>query len=107
MSKTSKDLKFLTLEGIRHQLHLDPEPPEETQYITHLGLTAERKVLKYINRTYDEVVDMEGEWPEDLTHAALLLVSQWYNVRESVERASLSVVPYGNFDFLVKEYVKL
>lgn len=106
MKKTAKDLKFLTLEDIRQQLRLDPEPSEETQYITHLGLTAERKVLKYISRTYDEVVEMEGEWPEDLTHAALLLVSQWYMYREPVERASLSVVPYG-FDLLVKEYVKL
>lgn len=102
-----KQLKFLTLDQIRNQLHLDPEPCSQTEYVKNLGFAAERKVLKYINRTYDEVVEAEGEWPEELTQAALMLVSEWYTYREPVERASMSVIPYGNFDFLVKEYVKL
>jgi hypothetical protein len=68
-------------------------------------MAAERKLLKDIHRTYSEVVEMEGGWPEDLTLAALLLTSHWYQHREPTTNQSMSVVPYA-YDALYMPYRK-
>lgn len=92
-------LKFLTLEGIKRQARIEPDFTDDDLYLLSLGRAAERKLLKDICRTYDEVKEMEGgEWPEDLTLAALLLTSQWYKYREPSENMSMSVVPYAYED---------
>jgi hypothetical protein len=88
-------LKFLSLEKIKAQARIESDFTEEDDYLMALGKAAERKLLKDICRSYDEVVEMEGEWPEDLTLAALLLTSNWYRHREPTENMSISVVPYA------------
>lgn len=88
-------LKFLSLDTIKAQARIEADFHDEDDYLMALGKAAERKLLKDICRTYDEVVEMEGEWPEDLTLAALLLTSNWYRHREPVENMSISVVPYA------------
>ena len=88
-------LKFLTLDAIKEQARVEKDLHYEDEYLKRLGKAAERKLLKDICRTYDEVVEMEGEWPEDLTLAALILTSQWYKHREPSENMAISVVPYA------------
>lgn len=102
----TKEFQFLTLEEIKQQARIEPDFTEEDQYLTLLGLAAERKLLKDIQRTVDEVKEMEGgEWPDDLTVAALMLTSQWYKYREPVENMSTSVVPYS-YEALYMPYRK-
>jgi hypothetical protein len=98
-------LQFLTLEDIKAQARIESSFTDEDSYLTNLGRAAERKLLKDIQRTYDEVVEMEGEWPEDLTLAALTLVASWYQHREPVTNQSMSVVPYA-YDALYMPYRK-
>jgi hypothetical protein len=91
-------LQFLTLADIKAQARIDASFTDEDQYLLRLGKAAERKLLKDIQRTYDEVVAMEEEWPEDLTLAALMLTSHWYEHREPATNQSMSVVPYAYED---------
>ena len=105
MSEQTITLKFLTLAQIKQQARIETEFHDEDDYLMALGKAAERKLLKDIYRTYDEVVAMEDEWPEDLTLAALLLTTSWYKYREPVEKQSMSVVPYG-YDALYMPYRK-
>lgn len=88
-------LQFLTLDDIKAQARVETDFHDEDDYLMRLGRAAERKLLKDICRTYEEVVEMEGEWPEDLTQAALLLTTNWYRHREPIENMSISVVPYA------------
>ena len=96
-------LQFLTLADIKAQARVEHD--YEDTYLMKLGKAAERKLLKDIQRTYAEVVEMEGGWPEDLTIAALLLTSHWYQHREPTTNQSMSVVPYS-YDALYMPYRK-
>ena len=98
-------LQFLTLADIKAQARIEPSFTDEDQYLLRLGRAAERHLLKDIQRTYDEVVDMEGEWPEDLTLAALTLTAYWYKYREPAENAQIYMVPY-DYDNLYMPYRK-
>jgi hypothetical protein len=98
-------LKFLTLAQIKQQARIEPSDTYEDNYLMLLGRAAERKLFQDIQRSYDEVVEMESGWPEDLTLAALLLTSQWYKHREPVEGQSMSIVPYG-YEALYMPYRK-
>lgn len=102
---TNTNFQFLTLDDIKQQARIEPDFTDEDTYLTLLGKAAERKLLKDIQRTYEEVVEMEGEWPDDLTMAALLLTSHWYKHREPVENMSISVVPY-TYEALYMPYRK-
>lgn len=99
-------LQFLTLATIKAQLRIESEYTEEDEYLTSLGKVAERKVFKDTCRTYDEIVAMENdEWPIDLTHAALLLVGEWYKHREPDESVQMHDIPYG-YEALYMPYRK-
>lgn len=98
-------MTFLTLEDIKAQARIEPEDTSEDTYLLLLGRAAERKVFNDTQRTYDEIVAKWGVWPEDLTLAALLLVTNWYKNREATTNQSMSVVPYG-YEGLYMEYRK-
>lgn len=98
-------LKFLTLADIKAQARIESDFTDEDGYLMMLGKAAERKIFKDTQRSYDEIVEMEGEWPVELTLAALLLTSLWYKHREPVEGQSMSIVPYG-YDALYMPYRK-
>jgi hypothetical protein len=99
-------LQFLTLEDIKAQARIEADFTDDDQYLMMLGKAAERRLLKDIQRTYDEVVEMEGEWPMDLTLAALLLTATWYKHREPETNQSMSVVPYTAYEGLYMPYRK-
>ena len=105
MSEPTITLKFLTLAQIKEQAHIEADFNDEDSYLMLLGAAAERKVFKDTQRSYDELVEMEGEWPYDLTLAGLMLTSQWYKYREAVDNQSMSNVPYG-YEVLYMPYRK-
>ena len=98
-------LKFLSLDKIKEQARVEKDFHDEDDYLMLLGKAAERKLFQDIQRTYDEVVEQEGEWPIDLTLAALLLTSGWYKHREPAENANMYAVPYG-YEALYMPYRK-
>ena len=99
-------LQFLTLADIKAQARIEADFTDDDQYLMMLGRAAERRLLKDIQRTYDEVVEMEGEWPMDLTLAALLLTATWYKHREPETNQSMSVVPYTAYEGFYMPYRK-
>lgn len=97
-------MKFLTLEKIKEQARV--EHGYEDNYLSLLGEAAEEQLLSDIQRSYDEVVEMNGgTWPNKLTLAALLLTSHWYQHREPTTNQSMSVVPYA-YEALYMPYRK-
>lgn len=89
-------LKFLSLPDIKAQARIEADYTDDDDYLKMLGAAAEEKLLSDIQRTYDEVVEMNGgTWPYKLTLAALMLTSQWYKHREPTTNQSISVVPYA------------
>jgi hypothetical protein len=99
-------LQFLTLADIKEQVRLESSFTDEDNYLMMLGRAAERRLFKDIQRTYDEVVAMEGEWPMDLTMAALMLTASWYKNREPETNQSMSVVPYSAYEGFYMPYRK-
>lgn len=99
-------LKFLSVKKAKAQCRIAPDVTYEDEYLQDLCATAERKLLKDIQHTYDEVVEMEGEWPIDLTQAALVLVAQWYKYREPANNTSMYTVPYTAYEALYMPYRK-
>ena len=96
----------MTLADIKAQARIEADFTDDDQYLKMLGKAAERRLLKDIQRTYDEVVEMEGEWPMDLTLAALLLTATWYKHREPETNQSMCVVPYTAYEGFYMPYRK-
>lgn len=105
-------LQFITLAEIKAQCRIEPDFTLEDTKLTSYGLTAEHIVTQYLGRgkTVEEMLSSftveYGFLPEPIKQAALLLVVVWYNHRSPVEAVNMSIVPYGNFDCLIKPYVK-
>ena len=98
-------MKFLTLELIKDHSRIDSD--YENKMLELYGNGAENNLFRLLDRTYDEVLAMNGgEFPDDLVIAALMLVDILYNYRNPHANIHLSSVGY-TFDFFVKPYIKL
>lgn len=98
-------MKFLTLELIKDHSRIDSDC--ENKMLELYGNGAENNLFRLLDRTYDEVLAMNGgEFPDDLVIAALMLVDILYNYRNPHANIHLSSVGY-TFDFFVKPYIKL
>ena len=105
-------MKFLTIDKITQQLHLDCTC--EAELLEDYGNSAEATLAAYIGFMYennlpsvDKMLEAYGgTMPAPLVQAALMLVDTSYQFRSPVSAQNMSVVPY-TFDLLVKPYVKL
>ena len=98
-------MKFLTLELIKDHSRIDSD--YEKKMLELYGNGAENNLFRLLDRTYDEILAMNGgEFPDDLVVAALMLVDILYNYRNPHANIHLSSVGY-TFDFFVKPYIKL
>ena len=99
-------MKWLTLNEIKHQLHIEEDFTDEDSRLTGFGKSAEDIILQVCNRTYDDFIDKYGGIPSNIREASLLLVTQSYEHRSSGSMQQVYPVPQG-FDFLVKPYIRL
>ena len=99
-------MKWLTLQRIKQQLRIEEDFTEEDDLLEMYGESAEEVLLNYLNRSFDDVMEVYGRMPAPLTHAALMLVDTSYQYRSPVSAQSMSLVPY-TFDILVKPYMRL
>ena len=98
-------MKFLTLKLIKNHSRIDSN--YENEMLELYGDGAESNLFRLLDRTYDELVAMNGgEFPHDLVIAALMLVDILYNYRNPHANIHLSSVGY-TFDFFAKPYIKL
>jgi hypothetical protein len=99
-------MKWLTLERIKQQLRIEQDFHEEDELLEEYGESAEEVMLNYLNRTYEDVIEVYGRVPAPLRHASLMLVDMSYQYRSPVSAQSISLMPY-TFDILIKPYMKL
>ena len=97
-------MKWLTLEMIKQQVRIEPDYTEEDTLLTDIGESAEETCLEYCNRTCGDIIDQYGAVPKNIVRASLLLCTIGYEQRSGVSMQNLSIVPYGNFDLLLKPY---
>lgn len=74
------------------------------------GASAEKTILKLLNRTYDDLVGTFGTTeqpiPEPIREATLMLVDVSYEHRSPIDAMNISIVPYS-FDLRIKPYMRL
>ena len=99
-------MKWLQLEQIKAQLRIEPDFTDEDELLEMYGESAEETLLQYLNRTYEDIIEVYGKIPAPLRHATLLLVDTSYQYRSPVSSQNMSIVPY-TFDILVKPYMRL
>ena len=99
-------MKWLTLERIKQQLRIEPDFNEEDELLEEYGESAEEVLLNYLNRSYEDVIEVYGHVPAPLRHASLMLVDTSYQYRSPVSAQNMSFVPY-TFDLLIKPYMRL
>ena len=100
-------MKWLTLDTIKKQIRIEPEMTMEDDLLEAYGESSEETVLNYINRSFEEVMETYGKVPAPLVQASLMLVDVGYQYRNPLSTQSMSVVPYGNIDMLLKPYMRL
>ena len=99
-------MKWLTLTRIKQQLRIEEDFTDEDDLLEMYGESAEEVLLNYLNRSYEDVMEVYGRVPAPLVHASLMLVDTSYQYRSPVSAQSMSQVPY-TFDILVKPYMRL
>ena len=99
-------MKFLTLELIKAQCRIEVDFTMEDSKLTLYGDSAEQVIFNMCQRPYEDFIETYGAIPQDVVHAALLLVTASYEHNAAVSMQNLSMVPYG-FDMLIKPYMRL
>ena len=100
-------MEWLELNEIKDQLRIEYDYHDEDKYLTSLGEVAEETVLGYVDYTYDELVEKYGKFPKRARQASLELVDLWYQRRSPGDSQNISIVPYGNIDFLLRPLMRL
>ena len=98
-------MKFLTIEKIKKQCHLDDwQMEDQGELIEAYGCAAEDAVLNCCNRDVTELYETYGCIPKGLEVAALMLAADMYNHRGTNTPMAVNQLP--GFDMLVKPYVQ-
>ena len=95
---------FVTVDEIKQHLYIDFEADDEM--LADLIKASEAIIEKYLNRSYDDVLDDEGNLPPPLKQAIKIMVGNMYANRESVSfNAYPSKIPYS-YEYLLQPYRK-
>ena len=109
MAERTYTMRWLTLEDIKDQLRIEQEDTSQDKLLTRYGATAEKFILRYIQRTEAELKAMNTDdptlVPEDIVSATLMLVDLYYQYRGPVSMQNLYLIDYG-FDALVMPFRK-
>ena len=109
MAERTYTLHWVTLNDIKDQLRIERDNTQEDTLLTRYGATAEKFILRYIQRTEDELkamnTDDPTQVPEDIVSATLMLCDLYYQYRGPVSMQNLYLIDYG-FDALVMPFRK-
>lgn len=100
-------LQFLTLADIKSQARIDTSYTDEDSDLMRYGKAAERKILSDTGHTYAELLELgdDGNFPEDLVQAGLMLAATWYEYRENIQNLQMYHIDY-TYNVLISDYVK-
>ena len=97
---------YCKLYQIKQHLNLDEDFTDDDEYLVSLAEVAEATVERHIDNKLKDLCVSGGELPSPLRHAILLLISNFYENRESVAAAQLHEIPlsYSYLLDLFKNY---
>ena len=96
-------MQYLKLHEIKKHLNIDKYFKDDDEYIISLGDTAEQMVDEHINNCLSDIVsDNDGELPNPLRHAMLLLIGNLYQNREIIG-SKVQELPF-NYQYLIDLY---
>lgn len=84
---------LIDLATIKNHLNIDPAYTSDDTYLEYLEGVAEEVVQKHIDRTFEEIMEEEGEIQQPLLHTILLFIGNLYENRESVAYNQVVEVP--------------
>lgn len=96
-------MKWSKIEYLKTHCRIDYDC--EDALLEQYANAAEEFILKYTNRTYENVIDLYGSIPARLYDAVQLLVDTMYENRSIVTITNMSVVPYS-FDAMISDFVR-
>ncbi|MGL6525749.1 head-tail connector protein [Aeromonas hydrophila] len=100
-------MALVTLDDVKRQCRLDMQESDEDSLIAIYIKAAERHIEHRIGKRLidpaDGLVDGSQAYDEDIKLAAMMLISNWYENRESVSSDALKPLPMG-VDLLLAPY---
>lgn len=95
-------MEYIKLEELKKHLNIDEWFTDDDNYIMSLYKVAENLVEKDIDQPLSDL-EVEGQIPDALKHAMLLLVGDFYANRESVAFTSVNELPQS-YKYIVRMY---
>lgn len=96
-------MEVITVEEIIANSRIDTS--DENEYLEVIGEVAEKMIENFLNRTWDDVLAVYGEYPVPLKHATLMLVDHLYQHRSATETQISTAVPFG-IASMIGPYIK-
>lgn len=96
---------YIDLDTIKKHLNLDQDFTDDDDYLYQLSEAALTAVENHIDTPLTYYVDDDGRLDSALVQAALLLIANFYENRESVAFAQAYRVPHG-FEYLLNQYIR-
>lgn len=94
---------YIDLDKIKTHLNIDLDYMDEDEYLLRLADVAVRSIERHIDHDITDFVE-DGELDAPLEQAALLLIGNYYQNRESVTYGQVMQVPHG-YDYLLHSYI--
>lgn len=96
-------MKWMNINYLKMHSRIDYDC--EDALLEQYGNAAEEFILDYIERTYENLIDIYGEIPARLYECAQLLVDTMYHYRTPITINNMSTVDYG-FDAMISKFVR-
>lgn len=94
---------YIDLDLIKNQLNMDLSYTDEDEYLLMLADVAVKAIENHIDHPIEDFVE-DGQLEAPLQHAALLLIGNYYQNRESVTYGTVMQVPHG-YEYLLHPYI--
>lgn len=95
---------YIDVDLIKAHLNIDLDYCDEDEYLVQLAEVAIVAVENHIDRPIETVLDIEGNLPEPLKFACLLIIGTWYANRESVTYGVANKIPHS-YEYLLNPYI--
>lgn len=94
---------YISTDEVKQQLNIDCWYAEDDKYLLHLITVVQDAVERHIDHELSDLENEDGDIPDGLKHAMLLLIGTFYENRESVTHSNAVKVPH-TFDYLIDFY---
>lgn len=95
---------YIDLDTIKRHLNIDPDYTDEDEYLMNLSEVAVTAIENHIDSPISRFIH-DGELPAPLLHAALLLIGNYYQNRESESIGHIvNTLPHG-YEYLLQSYI--